>query len=131
MLRTVLFATSGAGNVVTNSSSSADHGTTARRHRKAIQSTLGTFGIAALRADDKEYHDDLLPNVLTYIYGCRFGIAVFERLEAEDFNPNVSLEVGYMRHGIEALGSWGSNHRLGGAVGSVWGRFVFTWRNIM
>lgn len=63
----------------------------------SIRETLGKYGIAALRADDKQYHDDLFGNVLTYLYGCSFGIAVFERLEAEDFNPNVSLEVGYMR----------------------------------
>ena len=63
----------------------------------SIYSTLNRYGIIALRADGKEYHDDLFPNVLTYIYGCRFGIAVFERLEQDDFNPNVSLEVGYMR----------------------------------
>src|SRR3990172_35156 len=36
------------------------------------------------------------PNILTYIYGCEFGIAVFERIESDEFNPNVSLEVGYM-----------------------------------
>ena len=36
------------------------------------------------------------PNILTYIYGCEFGIAVFERIETDEFNPNVSLEVGYM-----------------------------------
>ena len=63
----------------------------------AIRSTLSKYSITALRADDKEYHDDLFPNVLTYIYGCGFGISVFERLAADDFNPNVSLEVGYMR----------------------------------
>ncbi|MCX5713215.1 MAG: hypothetical protein NT033_00025 [Candidatus Omnitrophica bacterium] len=50
-----------------------------------------------LRADDKCYHDDLFPNILTYLWGCSIGIAVFERLEADEFNPNVSLEVGYMR----------------------------------
>lgn len=33
---------------------------------------------------------------MTYVYGCRFGIAVFECIEDEAFNPNVSLEVGYM-----------------------------------
>lgn len=64
---------------------------------QAIRSTLDKYGINAFRADDKQYHDDLFPNVLTYIYGCRFGIAVFERLEEDDFNPNVSLEVGYMK----------------------------------
>jgi hypothetical protein len=53
-------------------------------------------GIAALRADDKRYSDDLWPNVRTYIHGCGFGIAVFERLTKDEFNPNVSLEVGYM-----------------------------------
>ena len=61
-----------------------------------IREVSGKHGIAALRADDKQYHDDLFPNVLTYIYGCGFGVAVFERLTTEDFNPNVSLEVGYM-----------------------------------
>jgi hypothetical protein len=30
------------------------------------------------------------------MHGCRIGIAIFERLESNEFNPNVSLEVGYM-----------------------------------
>lgn len=63
---------------------------------ESIRSALKPHGIVALRADDKDYHDDTLPNILTYIYGCTFGIAVFERLEGDQFNPNVSLEVGYM-----------------------------------
>ena len=62
----------------------------------AIQKSLSSFGIVGVRADGKDYHDDLFYNVLTYIYGCGFGVAVFERIEAEVFNPNVSLEVGYM-----------------------------------
>jgi hypothetical protein len=62
----------------------------------AIKSALGEYGIKGVRADDKQYHDDLFPNIQTYIHGCAFGIAVFERIEADDFNPNVSLEVGYM-----------------------------------
>lgn len=64
---------------------------------RGIRSTLDMYGLKALRADDKEYHEDLFGNVQTYLYGCGFGIAVFERLENEYFNPNVSLEVGYMR----------------------------------
>lgn len=63
---------------------------------EAISKTLDPLGITALRADRRKYHDDLFPNILTYIHGCRFGVAVFERIEADDFNPNVSLEVGYM-----------------------------------
>jgi hypothetical protein len=61
-----------------------------------IKRALDPIGITAVRADDKQYHDDLFPNVLTYIYGSGFGIAVFERIETEEFNPNVALEVGYM-----------------------------------
>jgi hypothetical protein len=59
-----------------------------------VRKALGTLGVAVIRADDKEYHEDLFSNVLTYIYGCGFGVAVFERIETEDFNPNVALEVG-------------------------------------
>lgn len=64
---------------------------------RCIRAVLGKYGITAFRADEKEYHEDLFPNVLTYIYGCSFGIAVFERLQDENFNPNVASEVGYMR----------------------------------
>jgi len=63
---------------------------------KAIRRVLNSHDISGVKADDKQYHDDLFPNVMTYLYGCGFGIAVFERIEAEKFNPNVSLEVGYM-----------------------------------
>ncbi|NQU11600.1 hypothetical protein HQ590_12470 [bacterium] len=63
---------------------------------EAIRATLVPHGIAAVRADDKQYHDDLYYNIMTYIYGCAFGIAVFERIEAEEFNPNVAFEVGYL-----------------------------------
>lgn len=61
-----------------------------------IKDALASSGIVAVRADDKEYHADLYQNIQTYMHGCGFGVAVFERLEEEIFNPNVSLEVGYM-----------------------------------
>ena len=63
---------------------------------KAAVDTCANHGIKALRADTKRYADDLLSNVRTYMHGCGFGIAIFERLTSNDFNPNVSLEVGYM-----------------------------------
>lgn len=63
---------------------------------KAIRSVLDSHGLIGVKADDKQYHDDLFPNVMTYLYGCGFGIGVFERIEDDEFNPNVSLEVGYM-----------------------------------
>jgi nucleoside 2-deoxyribosyltransferase len=30
------------------------------------------------------------------MHGCAYGIAVFDRVDGEAFNPNVALEVGYM-----------------------------------
>lgn len=64
---------------------------------EAIKRVFDKHGIIAVRADDKEYHTTLLSNVLTYIYGCSMSVAVFERIEADAFNPNISFEVGYMR----------------------------------
>lgn len=62
----------------------------------SIRKTLAENGIIGLRADDRTYHDDVYYNILTYLHGCLFGIAVFERISNESFNPNVSLEVGYL-----------------------------------
>jgi hypothetical protein len=61
-----------------------------------IKKTLKKHGITAMRADDKQYMDDLFSNIKTYMHACDFGIAVFDRIMQDDFNPNVSLEVGYM-----------------------------------
>ena len=70
-----------------------------RRHQdilKAIRDVLANYGIEALRADDKVYDDLLMMNLRTYLHGCGFGVAVFDRIESEIHNPNVALEVGYM-----------------------------------
>lgn len=61
-----------------------------------IRTICAEHGIIALRADDKSYADDLLPNVRTYMHGCGIGIAIFDRVSTDNHNPNVSLEVGYM-----------------------------------
>jgi len=61
-----------------------------------IKTSLEKHNITALRADDKEYMDDLFPNVKVYMHACDFGVAVFDRITEDDFNPNVTLEVGYM-----------------------------------
>jgi uncharacterized protein YodC (DUF2158 family)/nucleoside 2-deoxyribosyltransferase len=61
-----------------------------------IKEALKTHSIIGLRADDGKPHTDLYWNILTYIYGCGFGIAVFERIEKDDFNPNVAFEAGFM-----------------------------------
>ena len=61
-----------------------------------IRKTVQPYGIVALRADDKWYHEDLYYNILTYCHACTFGIAVFDRIEDNHHNPNVALEVGYL-----------------------------------
>lgn len=61
-----------------------------------VKDSLKVHGIVALRADDKQYMDDLFPNIKTYMHACDFGVAIFDRITEDDFNPNVSLEVGYM-----------------------------------
>ena len=70
-----------------------------RRHDtllQAIRDVLGKYRIEALRADDKVYDELLMMNLRTYLHGCGFGVAVFDRIESENHNPNVALEVGYM-----------------------------------
>lgn len=64
----------------------------------AIRDTLAPRGMHAVRADDRDYTSELWSNIEVYLTCCKYGIAVFEALESPDreFNPNVSLELGYM-----------------------------------
>jgi nucleoside 2-deoxyribosyltransferase len=69
-------------------------------HKKiveAIKMALMKNEIYGLRADEMYYHEDLYYNVLTYLHGCDFGIAVFEVIEDREYNPNVAFEVGYLK----------------------------------
>ena len=71
-------------------------GTPAHRMiHNTLKSTLDRHELNLLRADDKSYSDDLMTNIEAYLYGCRFAIAVYERIMSESYNPNVTLEVGY------------------------------------
>jgi hypothetical protein len=63
---------------------------------EVIKATLLKHNIIGLRADDKEYSDELFANIRTYMHCTDFGISIFERITEDNFNPNVSLEVGYM-----------------------------------
>jgi hypothetical protein len=63
---------------------------------QAIVSALAKHGMNAVRADDRNYTGDLWSNIEVYLTGCKYGIAVFEDIVQRDFNPNVSLELGYL-----------------------------------
>ncbi|MGO2141461.1 MAG: hypothetical protein ACTH30_13740 [Leucobacter sp.] len=62
----------------------------------AIVAGLAEHGMNAVRADDRDYTGELWSNIEVYLTGCQYGIAVFEDIEKRDFNPNVSLELGYL-----------------------------------
>jgi hypothetical protein len=68
-----------------------------RELRDAIVETLRAHRLHGVRADDKDYHPDLWSNVETYMLSCNYGIAAFEDFEERDHNPNVALELGFMR----------------------------------
>jgi hypothetical protein len=62
----------------------------------AVKETLAARGFHAVRADDRDYTGELWSNIEVYLTCCKYGIAIFEDIEQRDFNPNVSLELGYM-----------------------------------
>lgn len=64
---------------------------------KTLKHIMDGLGFNLLRADDKYYTDDVPSNVETYMNGCSFALAVYERVTTDAHNPNVSFEVGYMR----------------------------------
>jgi hypothetical protein len=63
---------------------------------KAIDDTARAHGVTILRADSHVFHVDLLSNIRTYLHGCSFGVAVYDRIEKDEPNANVGLEVGYL-----------------------------------
>jgi hypothetical protein len=85
------------GFLMMNFASTEAHQQIARGVREAFAETA----IVVLTIDENQYHKDRYWNLLTYAHGVSFGVAVFERGEGDDFNPNVAFAVGYM----QALGN--------------------------
>jgi hypothetical protein len=67
-----------------------------RRIHAAIRDQLNIYGLHVLRADDKDYTQELWTNICLYMLGSNFGIAVFEEIEERESNPNIALELGFM-----------------------------------
>ena len=67
-----------------------------RQIHDSIVASLLENGMNAVRADDRDYTGELWSNIEVYLTGCKYGIAVFEDVDHRDFNPNVSLELGYL-----------------------------------
>lgn len=62
-----------------------------------LRRALRWRGLNGVRADDAIYHDQLWQNVCVYMLCCASGVAVLEDRSANEFNPNVALEYGFMR----------------------------------
>lgn len=62
----------------------------------SIRACLGRYGLIARLAKDRAFVDGLWDNIVIYMRYCRFGLVVFEEIDERDFNPNISLELGYM-----------------------------------
>ncbi|HZX16189.1 MAG TPA: TIR domain-containing protein [Pseudomonas sp.] len=67
-----------------------------REVHAALRKILSQHGFNLLRADDRAYSDDVLSNIETYIFGSKFAFSVHDRIENENHNANVSLEIGYL-----------------------------------
>lgn len=67
-----------------------------RRIVEVIKNTAEKHGLVVVRADENEVHADLWGNVRTLLHGCGFGVAVYERINTNEPNANVGLEVGYL-----------------------------------
>lgn len=61
-----------------------------------IDKTLREHGLIPLRADQRSFSANLWWNVLTYMIGSSYGIVVYEPQDKVPFNPNVSIEGGFM-----------------------------------
>ena len=62
-----------------------------------VSEAASPFGLTARRADRKTYHTQLWDNLCTYMIGCKYGIAILEDKVLPELNPNVTLELGFMR----------------------------------
>ena len=62
----------------------------------AIRRASSEFGLTALFAKDRALVEDLWENIQIYMRFSRYGVAVFEEIDEREFNPNISLELGYM-----------------------------------
>jgi len=65
---------------------------------KSVEYAARAFGHEFVRADDKNLPGSVLwERVKACLDACHYGVAVFERIDESEFNPNIALELGYMR----------------------------------
>lgn len=63
---------------------------------KAVSDEVSAHGLVPLRANQRAFSQILWWNVVTYMLGSSYGIVIYEPKEGVPFNPNVSIEAGFM-----------------------------------
>src|ERR1043165_8609615 len=61
-----------------------------------IKETLQRFGLKAVLARDVILHQQIWNHIRFCMEHSRYAIVVFENILQPDFNPNITLELGYM-----------------------------------
>jgi hypothetical protein len=64
---------------------------------RVISDTLSKRDIKARRADLDTYYDQVWENVCVHMFGSKYGMAILEDRVANELNPNVTLEYGFMK----------------------------------
>ncbi len=67
-----------------------------RQIEDAVRSNLLRYGLTACLAKDRAFTDDLWANIVFYMKNSRYGIAVFEEMDEREYNPNISMELGFL-----------------------------------
>lgn len=64
---------------------------------QVIRNALSRRGLDVHMAKDHQFvQNDMWANICVYMLGCDFGIGVYEEIDEREFNPNISIEVGFM-----------------------------------
>ncbi|OEU67934.1 MAG: hypothetical protein BA863_18245 [Desulfovibrio sp. S3730MH75] len=61
-----------------------------------VRDKVTAMGYIPRVASDKKYHDWLWDNVELYMLGSKYGVAILEDKCAQELNPNVAMEWGWM-----------------------------------
>lgn len=61
-----------------------------------VRGSLSEYGLCGRFAKDASYKVDVWDNIVFYMRNCSLGLAVFEEIDEREFNPNISIELGYM-----------------------------------
>jgi protein-tyrosine-phosphatase len=63
---------------------------------KTVAAELSHHGLVPVRADQRAFAPVLWWNIVTYMLGSSYGLVIYQPYEDITYNPNVSIEAGFM-----------------------------------